>query len=55
MAISEMDCGDRRGVAIRPYALPWHTLGVYAGWTFLLHLGVLTGLTYFVGAYKPKG
>lgn len=33
----------------------WHTPGVHAGWTFLLHFGVLTALTYFVGAYKPKG
>jgi hypothetical protein len=33
----------------------WYTPGVHAGWTFLLHFGVLTALTYFVGAYKPKG
>ncbi len=33
----------------------WHTPGVYAGWTFLLHFGVQVGLTYFVGVYRPKG
>jgi hypothetical protein len=33
----------------------WNTPGVYAGWTFLLHFGVLTALTYFVSIYKPKG
>lgn len=33
----------------------WHTPGVHAGWTFLLHFAVLTALTYFVSVYKPKG
>lgn len=33
----------------------WHTPGVHAGWTFLLHFVVLTALTYFVSVYKPKG
>ncbi|MCG5075842.1 hypothetical protein L5014_21110 [Paraburkholderia sp. RG36] len=33
----------------------WHTPGVHAGWTFLLHFGVLTALTYFIAFYKPKG
>jgi Uncharacterized KleE stable inheritance protein len=33
----------------------WHTPGVHAGWTFLLHFAVLTALTYFVSSYKPKG
>jgi hypothetical protein len=33
----------------------WHTPGVHAGWTFLLHFAVLTALTYFVSLYKPKG
>lgn len=33
----------------------WHTPGVHAGWTFLLHFAGLTVLTYFVSVYKPKG
>ncbi len=33
----------------------WNTLGVIAGWTFLLHFAVLTAITYFVSIYKPKG
>lgn len=33
----------------------WDTPDVYAGWTFLLHFGVLTALTYFVSVYEPKG
>ncbi|MBX9915536.1 MAG: protein kleE [Pseudomonadaceae bacterium] len=33
----------------------WDTPGSYAGWTFLAHFAVLTGLTYFVGVYRPKG
>ncbi|WP_017169813.1 KleE stable inheritance protein [Xanthomonas phaseoli] len=33
----------------------WHTPGVHAGWTFLLHFAVLTALTYFVSLFKPKG
>ena len=33
----------------------WHTPGVSAGWTFLLHFGVQVALTYFVGVYRPKG
>lgn len=33
----------------------WNTPGMYAAWTFLLHFAVLTGLTYFVSLYKPKG
>jgi hypothetical protein len=33
----------------------WNTPGVYAGWTFLMHFAVLTALTFFVAAYKPKG
>ena len=33
----------------------WNTPGVHAGWTFLLHFGVLTALTYLVAFYKPKG
>ena len=33
----------------------WDTPGAYAGWTFLLHFGVLTAFTYFVSVYKPKG
>ena len=33
----------------------WNTPGVHAGWTFLAHFTVLTVLTYFVSAYKPKG
>lgn len=32
----------------------WNTPGSYAGWTFLLHFAVLTGLTLFVAAYRPK-
>ena len=33
----------------------WHTPGVYAGWTFLLHFGLQVALVYFVGVYRPKG
>ncbi len=33
----------------------WDTPGSYAGWTFLAHFAVLTGLTYFVGVYRPRG
>lgn len=33
----------------------WNTPGVHAGWTFLLHFGGLTALTYLVAFYKPKG
>ncbi len=33
----------------------WHTPGVHAGWTVLMHFGVLTALTCFVALYKPKG
>lgn len=33
----------------------WNSPGVYAGWTFLLHFGVLTAFTCFVSLYKPKG
>lgn len=33
----------------------WDTRGVHAGWTFMLHFAVLTGLTYFVSVYKPRG
>lgn len=33
----------------------WDTPGVFAGMKFLLHFGVLIGLTYFVSCYKPKG
>lgn len=33
----------------------WDTPGVYAGWTFALHFLVLTGMTFFVSSYKPKG
>jgi hypothetical protein len=33
----------------------WHTPGVHAGATFLLHYSVLILLTYFVRFYKPKG
>ena len=33
----------------------WNTPGSFAGWTFLLHFGVLTAITYFVSMYKPTG
>ena len=33
----------------------WNTPEVHAGWTFLLHFGVLTALTCYVALYKPKG
>ena len=33
----------------------WDTPGVHAGWTFMLHFGVLSALTYFVSVYQPKG
>lgn len=33
----------------------WNTPGSFAGWTFLLHFGVLTVITYFVSMYKPTG
>lgn len=33
----------------------WNSPGTFAGITFLLHFAVLTGLTYFVSVYKPKG
>lgn len=33
----------------------WKTPDMYVGWTFLVHFSVLTALTYFVSAYKPKG
>lgn len=33
----------------------WNTPGIYAGWTFLFHFGVLTALTYYVSIYQPKG
>lgn len=32
----------------------WNTLGAFAGWTFLLHFGVLTAITYFVSMFKPN-
>ena len=32
----------------------WDKPDVHAGWTFLLHFAVLTIITYFVSAYKPK-
>ncbi len=32
----------------------WDTPGMYAGWKFLLHFGVLTALTYFVMCYQPQ-
>lgn len=32
----------------------WDTPGSTAGWTFIAHFVVLTGLTYFVSIYKPK-
>lgn len=33
----------------------WDTPGAYVGWIFLFHFLVLTGLTWFVSMYKPKG
>ena len=32
----------------------WNTPGSFARWTFLLHFGVLTAMTYFVSTFKPK-
>jgi hypothetical protein len=32
----------------------WNTPGMHAGWTFIVHFAVLTALTYFVSAYKPR-
>jgi len=32
----------------------WNTLGMYAGWTFMIHFAVLTVFTYFVSIYKPN-
>ena len=32
----------------------WNTPGMFAGWKFLLHFGVLTAITYFVSIFKPK-
>jgi hypothetical protein len=32
----------------------WNTAGAHAGWTFVLHFGVLFALTCFVAFYKPK-
>lgn len=33
----------------------WNTPAVHAGWTFLLHFGVLNALICYVAFYKPKG
>lgn len=33
----------------------WTTPGTFAGFTFMLHFAVLTGLTWFVSVYQPKG
>jgi hypothetical protein len=33
----------------------WSTPGVHARWTFLLHFGAMSGLTYYVAFGKPKG
>lgn len=33
----------------------WNTPSVHAGWTFLLHFGVLTALTCYVAFCQPKG
>lgn len=33
----------------------WGTPGHHAGLIFLLHFFFLTSVTYFVGAFKPKG
>ncbi|EFI8498301.1 protein kleE [Escherichia coli] len=33
----------------------WNDPENFAGWTFLLHFGVLVVLTYFVSVYKPQG
>jgi hypothetical protein len=32
----------------------WNTPSTFAGWTFLLHFGVLTAITYYVSMFKPK-
>lgn len=32
----------------------WNTPGMYAGWVFAAHFLAFVGLTYFVGAYKPR-
>lgn len=31
----------------------WNAADVHAGWTFILHLGMLSGLTYFVAFGDP--
>lgn len=33
----------------------WDTPGSHAGLVFLLHFFALSALTFFVGAYEPKG
>ncbi len=33
----------------------WKNDAFHAGWTFALHFIAFSALTYFVGAYKPKG
>jgi hypothetical protein len=33
----------------------WHTPGIHAGATFVLHFSVLVVVTYFVRFYKPPG
>jgi hypothetical protein len=31
----------------------WNTPGAYPGWTFAIHFGILTTLTWFVSIYNP--
>ncbi len=37
---------------VRMFVL-WDTPGAYPGWTFAIHFGVLTALTWFVSIYNP--
>ena len=37
---------------VRMFVL-WDTPGIYPGWTFGIHFGVLTALTWFVSIYNP--
>jgi len=33
----------------------WKTPGMHAGWTFVLHFGLLSALCAFVFTFEPKG
>ena len=31
----------------------WNTPGAYPGWTFVIHFGIFSALTWFVSIYNP--